>query len=134
MNEKNRKGIIARLRSRLGKTRSGFTSRVRALLRSGKIDEDVFEELEATLIQADIGVQTTMELIDKMRERVKTDKLTPERAPVGPIRDADDYRRRFPDGRIGSNPALASVEIGRELYEAAVQDVAEDYRRFLDAE
>jgi fused signal recognition particle receptor len=76
MNEKNRKGIIARLRSRLGKTRSGFTSRVRALLRSGKIDEDVFEELEATLIQADMGVQTTIELIDKMRERVKTDKLT----------------------------------------------------------
>ena len=76
MNEKNRKGVIARLRERLGKTRAGFTSRVRDLLRRGKIDEDVFEELEATLIQADMGMQTTTELIDKMRERVKSDKLT----------------------------------------------------------
>ena len=76
MNEKNRKGIIARLRSRLGKTREGFTSRVRSLLQRGKIDEDVFEELEATFIQADMGVKTTTELLDNMRARVKADKLT----------------------------------------------------------
>jgi len=72
----NKKGIIAKLRSRLGKTRQGFTSRIRTILRRGKIDEDVFEELEATLIQADMGVKTTMELIEKMRARVKTDRLT----------------------------------------------------------
>jgi fused signal recognition particle receptor len=72
----NSKGIIARLRSRLSKTREGFASRVRSILRRGKIDEDVFEELEATLIQADVGVKTTDELIQKMRARVKVDKLT----------------------------------------------------------
>ena len=44
----NKKGIIAKLRSRLGKTRQGFTSRIRTILRRGKIDEDVFEELEAS--------------------------------------------------------------------------------------
>ena len=76
MNEKNKKGIIARLRDRLGKTRSSLTSSLRSLLRGGKIDEDVFEELEATLIQADIGVNTTLELVERMRERVKSDKLT----------------------------------------------------------
>jgi len=76
MNEKNKKGIIARLRDRLGKTRGSLTSSLRSLLRGGKIDEDVFEELEATLIQADIGVNTTLELVERMRERVKSDKLT----------------------------------------------------------
>lgn len=76
MNDNNRKGIIARLRGRLGKTREGFAMRVRNLLRGGRIDEDVFDDLEATLIQADLGVKTTTELVDNMRERVKADKLT----------------------------------------------------------
>ena len=76
MEENNRKGIVARLRSRLGKAREGFVSRVRNLLRGGKIDEDVFEELEAALIQADMGVKTSTELVEKMRGRVKADRLT----------------------------------------------------------
>ena len=41
--------------------------------------------------------------------------------------DAADYRRNFPDGRIGSNPALASPEAGRRLYEAAVAALTKDY-------
>ncbi len=60
--------------------------------------------------------------------------MTPRVAPYGPIYDADDYRRRFPDGRIGSDPTLATVEIGAELYKAAVADAASDYRSFLAAE
>ena len=76
MTENNRKGIIARLRSRLGKSREGFSKRIRNILRGGKIDDEVFEDLEATLIQADLGVETTMELVEKMRARVKSDKLS----------------------------------------------------------
>jgi len=56
--------------------------------------------------------------------------LTPEIAPNGPIYDAADYRRRFPDGRIGSNPALASVEAGAELFKAAVPELAKDFLEF----
>ncbi len=36
-----------------------------------KIDEDLFEELEEVLIMADIGVQTTMNIIENLRKRVK---------------------------------------------------------------
>ena len=57
--------------------------------------------------------------------------MQPRVAPYGPIRDAADYRTRFPDGRIGSDPALASREAGERLYHAAVRDVVADYRRFL---
>lgn len=57
--------------------------------------------------------------------------LEPRLAPNGPIRDADDYRRRFPDGRIGSDPSLASIEAGTRLFEASVEDTIEDYRAFL---
>ena len=64
--------------------------------------------------------------------RVRRDSLEPKLAPVGPIYDADDYRRRFPDGRIGSDPTLATPEIGGLLLEAAVADMAAKYRDFLD--
>ncbi len=58
-------------------------------------------------------------------------KLTPEIAPTGVIYDSDDYRNRFPDGRIGSDPTLATVAIGERLRDAAVRDLVADYRGFL---
>ena len=64
--------------------------------------------------------------------RVQRESLTPAIAPDGPIYDADDYRRRFPDGRIGADPTLASVETGRRLFEGTVKDMAEIYQAFLD--
>ena len=66
-------------------------------------------------------------------DSIKRAAMAPDIAPKGPIHDADDYRRRFPDGRIGSNPALASPEAGKRLYDTAVAEVAEAYREFLDA-
>jgi creatinine amidohydrolase len=55
-------------------------------------------------------------------EQARSERLDPELAPQGSIRDAADYRETFPDGRIGSNPALASAESGRRLFDAAVLD------------
>lgn len=57
--------------------------------------------------------------------------LDPPVAPRGSFTDADDYRRNFPDGRIGSNPGLASIEAGKRLYEAAVHEIAADYRAWV---
>ena len=63
-------------------------------------------------------------------EAVKTAVLTPRVAPTGRFRDAEDYRRRFPDGRIGSDPSGATPEAGERLFHAAVRDVRIDYRAF----
>jgi creatinine amidohydrolase len=57
--------------------------------------------------------------------------MSPKIAPKGEIFDAADYRRRFPDGRIGSDPSLASIDAGEKLYKAAVKDTLESYRSFL---
>lgn len=60
--------------------------------------------------------------------------MDPGVAPRGTFTDAIDYRRNFPDGRIGSNPGLANRNAGERLYRAAVKDLAEDYRAFAAAD
>lgn len=60
-------------------------------------------------------------------KRVTCDGIAP--AHTG-IFDAKDYRERYPDGRIGSDPSLCSPEHGRLLFEAAVADLAEAFRQF----
>jgi creatinine amidohydrolase len=57
--------------------------------------------------------------------------LDPPVAPRGSFTDADDYRRTFPDGRIGSNPGLSSIEAGKRLFDAAVRDLAADYKGWV---
>ncbi len=65
-----------RLKSGLTKTRDQFMSQLSGLLRVGrKIDEDLMEEIEEILIQSDVGVDTTLTLMDKVRERVQAEGL-----------------------------------------------------------
>ena len=46
--------------------------------------------------------------------------------------DAESHARAYPDGTVGSDPALASAQAGRSLIDAAAEAIAEDYRRFLE--
>ncbi len=65
-----------RLKSGLAKTRNQLISQLSGLLRVGrKIDEDLMEEIEEILIQADVGVDTTLTLMDNVREAVKVKGL-----------------------------------------------------------
>ena len=57
--------------------------------------------------------------------------MTPKRAPGGFEKEPEAFRARFPDGRIGSEAALARAEDGARLLEAAVEDVIEDYQTFI---
>ena len=57
--------------------------------------------------------------------------LDPPVAPTGDFADADDYRRTFPDGRIGSNPGLSSAQAGARFLAAAVEHMAADYRAWV---
>ncbi|MBW1742810.1 MAG: signal recognition particle-docking protein FtsY [Deltaproteobacteria bacterium] len=74
--ESPKKGLFRRLRDRLSKTRKVFTSRLDTLVLGKKeIDEELLEELEEILITSDIGVQTTVALIDHVREGVERKDL-----------------------------------------------------------
>jgi len=64
-------------------------------------------------------------------DNVKSSPMSPTLAPNRTIRDAADYRAQFTDGRIGSNPALATVAAGERLFNACVSDVIASYGEFV---
>ncbi len=60
----------------LSKTRSAVVDKIGQLIKSRKIDDEFFEELEEILIGADVGVHTVMELTERLRKEVKEKKIT----------------------------------------------------------
>ncbi len=63
-------------------------------------------------------------------------KTAPLSAPVSsghPIYGAAQFRQDYPDGRMGSNPSLATPEHGKRFYELAVQELSENYTRFVSS-
>ena len=64
-------GRLMRLRERLVRSNNVLGKGLLALLASDRIDEDVWDEVEETLLLADLGTEPTMQLVDALRERVK---------------------------------------------------------------
>jgi fused signal recognition particle receptor len=64
-------GRLMRLRERLVRSNNIMGKGLLALLSSDKIDENVWDEVEETLLLADLGTEPTMQLVDALRERVK---------------------------------------------------------------
>ena len=74
--EEKPKGFFAKIKAGLSKTRNNIISSVENVLSAfTKIDEDLYEELEEALIMADIGVDTSLYIIEKLREKVKDEKI-----------------------------------------------------------
>ncbi|MEA4900164.1 signal recognition particle-docking protein FtsY [Desulfitobacterium sp.] len=70
-------GFFTKLKEGLTKTRDQFVGKVEEILTGRrKIDEDLYEELEEVLIRSDVGVTTSMELVQRLRQEVKKRKLT----------------------------------------------------------
>lgn len=67
-------------------------------------------------------------------EAIKTAPLDPDVASGHPIYGAADFRQHYPDGRMGSDPSLATPEHGQQFYERAVDAIAADYEKFMAAE
>jgi len=64
-----------KLTESVAKTQEGFFGRVADLFDRRTIDDDLYDELEETLIQADVGVDTTVKLVERLRERVRRDRI-----------------------------------------------------------
>lgn len=76
-------GFFDKLKSGLSKTKNAIVSKIDNLFKAfRKVDEDLFDELEELLISADVGVNTTEEILDTLRERVIDEN----------IKDADEVK------------------------------------------
>lgn len=64
-------GRLVRLRARLARSQNSLGKGLLGLLSREHLDEDTWEEIEDTLLTADVGVQPTQELVERLRERVK---------------------------------------------------------------
>lgn len=64
-----------KFRQGLQRTRTGFFGRIAQMLGGAELTEDTWDEIEALLVQADVGVQTTAVLLDRVRNRVRRENI-----------------------------------------------------------
>ena len=75
--------LFKKLKDGLFKTRNNITDRINSVLSSFKtIDEDLFDELEEILITSDVGVETTMKLLEGIKKEVKEQKINDPKAVI----------------------------------------------------
>ncbi|MBA2778172.1 signal recognition particle-docking protein FtsY [Billgrantia kenyensis] len=83
-----KKGWFARIRSGLGKTRANLAEGVAGLFLGKKqIDDELIEDLETQLLMADVGIEATTEIIDRLTERVSRKELKEPQALYRALQD-----------------------------------------------
>ena len=120
-----KKGFFARLKEGLTKSRNNFAESFANLFKANEIDDDFYDELEETLVMADLGVETTERIIDDLKDKVKEQKIKEAEACkqliVNIIRDqmsVDDNAYDFEDKKtvvlvIGVNGVGKTTSIGK---------------------
>jgi len=69
-------GFFNKLKQGLSKTRKSFNEKINNVFKNfRKVDEDLLEELEEALIMSDVGMETSMKIIENLRDKIKTDKI-----------------------------------------------------------
>jgi fused signal recognition particle receptor len=81
------RGRLARLRARLARSNSAIGNALLALLSRGGLDEQAWEDVEDTLLQADLGVEATEELVAALRTRVQVEDSTDPEVVRGWLRE-----------------------------------------------
>ena len=129
MDIQNGNSLFQRLRQGLSKTKQGLTDRIDQLVNGyGSIDETFYEELEEILVMSDIGVETTFDLLDTLRNKVreqKTDdprdvKMILKEIMIDMLRSSEQSLRLDPSPAVilvvGVNGAGKTTTIGKLAY------------------
>lgn len=94
----------------------------------GELQQEIFGDRDGSHATAS-EIAVTQYLFP---ESIKQAEVEPKLAPKSSgFTDAEDFRRRYPDGRVGSDTTLCHPDQGHRLFDAAVQGLAEDYQAFL---
>ena len=81
-------GLLGKIKEGLKKTRDSISNGVNGILNSfTKIDDELFEELEETLVMADVGVTTSTEICDRLRKKIKETGVTDPKEIKGMMKE-----------------------------------------------
>lgn len=124
--EEKPKNFFSRLVEGLAKTKKGITEKVDLLIKGyAEIDEDLYEEIEEVLITADVGMTTTLKIVDQLRDNIRAKKIT-DPAMIKPelrsiiediLKDEESYLKVDPSPAIvivvGVNGVGKTTTIGK---------------------
>ena len=105
-------GFFDKLKQGLGKTRDSLNNKINSVFSNfRKVDEDLLEELEEILIMSDIGVETATEIISKLRNRIKLEKITDEQGVKNALKEEmQKILDKVPNGlELKTKPAVILV-------------------------
>ena len=109
------RGRLARLRARLARSNSAIGKGLLALLSRGGLDEAAWEDVEDTLLTADLGVEATTELVESLKTKVKVEGTTDQSVVRGWLREEllrlvdPTMDRRVASTRVRDRPAVVLV-------------------------
>ena len=85
----DKRGFLSRLKQRLGKTKAGLVEKVRQVISfHTKVDEELLEEIETILVQADVGIETTTKILDEVRRNREARRVEDPEALIPIIKEA----------------------------------------------
>ena len=94
-------GFFKKIGNALKKTRESIARKIDSLLSHGELDDDFYDELTDILISSDVGVRTSMEIVDSLRIRARKNK----------IRTADEVKNELRNILKEEFDSLASLDI-----------------------
>jgi fused signal recognition particle receptor len=97
---------LKRLRQGLDKTRRGLVNQLRAIVGQGPLNQDAVGEIEAALLQADVGVEATDAIIEALQSKLRSEVLPPDAA----ITYLKQILRDMLDAPLGDNPKFFAPE------------------------
>ena len=89
-------GFFSKLKEGLSKTKNSFNEKMNNVFSNfRKVDEELLEELEEVLIMSDVGVETSLKIIDNLRTRIKREKIEDEEGVKKALRE--EIKKIFDD-------------------------------------
>jgi len=107
-----KKSFFSKLQDGLLKTQKNFTDKIDNLINNyGKIDEELLEEIEEILVMADVGMSTTLDIIDKLRDELTARKITDSKDVKPVLKDVlvEMMTHEEPNLRVDNNPSIVFV-------------------------
>jgi fused signal recognition particle receptor len=104
-------GIFSKIRSGLSRTRESVTGRLDVVISgSGRVDDELFDELEEVLVSSDVGVETSGYLMERLREKVKRIGCTKPQAVRGLLMEVmTEELEGGGELRLGTKPSVILV-------------------------